>query len=198
MGDRVHFWPFEGWAIPEGMSVIAEVARLLRKEDLDASSAHIIEAVRLAEALAALRQRPIPGLLEMNDAAQTVFCFGNDLPLQLIHTKLIVGETLGRVPAAAPMPPLPRDLKHEQKRLRLPPDVTQRALDLDLRQPLDLDRSRLLHRLRLLNLPWGAVQRTGQQIVLHGPDHVVHQFGAVAEHGQVAGRAAVEGGEFAA
>ena len=24
VGDRVHFWPFDGWAIPEGMSVIAE------------------------------------------------------------------------------------------------------------------------------------------------------------------------------
>lgn len=141
---------------------LTKVARLLRQEDLDASSAHIIEAVRLAETLAALRDRSIPGLPEMNDAAQTVFCFGNALPLQLIHTQLIVGETLGHVPEAAPMPPLQRDLEREQKRLRLPPDVAQRTLVLDLRQPNDLDRSRLLHRLRLLNIPWGSVQRTGK------------------------------------
>jgi len=25
VGDRVHFWPFDGWDIPEGVSVIAEV-----------------------------------------------------------------------------------------------------------------------------------------------------------------------------
>ncbi len=24
-GDRVHFWPFDGWSVPEGKSVIAEV-----------------------------------------------------------------------------------------------------------------------------------------------------------------------------
>ncbi|CAG0935849.1 hypothetical protein TFLX_04699 [Thermoflexales bacterium] len=157
-------WYDHLWTTRDHVTIrwLTKVARLLRKEDLDASSAHIIEAVRLAETLAALRQRPIPGLPEMNDAAQTVFCFGNDLPLQLIHTKLIVGETLGRVPAATPMPPLQRDLEREQKRLRLPADVTQRTLDLDLRQPLELDRSRLLHRLRLLNIPWGAVQRTGK------------------------------------
>ena len=157
-------WYDHLWTTPDQVTIrwLTKVARLLRQEDLDASSAHIIEAVRLAETLAALRDRSIPGLPEMNDAAQTVFCFGNALPLQLIHTKLIVGETLGHVPAAAPMPPLQRDLEREQKRLRLPPDVAQRTLDLDLRQPNDLDRSRLLHRLRLLNIPWGSVQRTGK------------------------------------
>ena len=157
-------WYDHLWTTRDQVTIrwLTKVARLLRKEDLDASSAHIIEAVRLAEALAALRNRPIPGLPEMNDAAQTVFCFGNDLPLRLIHTKLIVGETMGRVPSTTPRPPLQRDLEREQKRLRLPPDVAQRNLDLDLRQPLDLDRSRLLHRLRLLDIPWGAVQRTGK------------------------------------
>ncbi len=25
LGDRVHFWPFDGWYIPEGRSVVAEV-----------------------------------------------------------------------------------------------------------------------------------------------------------------------------
>ena len=25
IGDRVHFWPFDGWDVPEGKSVIAEV-----------------------------------------------------------------------------------------------------------------------------------------------------------------------------
>ncbi len=25
LGDRVHFWPFDGWDIPEGRSAVAEV-----------------------------------------------------------------------------------------------------------------------------------------------------------------------------
>ncbi len=54
--------------------------------------------MRLAETLAALRDRSLPGLSELNEATQSVFCFGNDLPLRLIHEKLIVGETLGSVP----------------------------------------------------------------------------------------------------
>jgi hypothetical protein len=135
------------------------VAHLLRAEDLPASSAHVIEAVRLAETLAALREQIIPGLPELNEAVRAVFCFGDDLPLRLIHEKLIVGERLGHVPADAPMTPLQADLTRQQKRLRLPSEAAQRDLDLDLRTPTDLERSYLLHRLTLLEIPWGAPQR---------------------------------------
>ncbi len=143
---------------------LARVARLLREQDLDASAASVIEAVRLAEALAALRDRPLPGLPELNEATQAVLCFGGDLPMKLIAEKLIVGETLGRVPDETPAVPLQRDIQREQKRLRLPPEASHRDLDLDLRQPFDLDRSRLLHRLRLLDIPWGEQQRARVKI----------------------------------
>ncbi|MBO0726065.1 MAG: hypothetical protein J2P52_10735, partial [Blastocatellia bacterium] len=146
---------------------MARVARLMREEDLDVSSAHVIEAVRLAETLAALRDRPLPGLAELNEATQSVFCFGNDLPLRLIHEKLIVGETLGSVPEETPLAPLQRDLTREQKRLRLPAEALERALDLDLRKPNDLDRSRLLHRLSLLGVRWGEMQRAGGKGTFH-------------------------------
>lgn len=138
---------------------LTSVARLLRGEDLDASSASVIEAVRLAESLAALRGRPLPGLPELNEATQTVLCFGDALPLQLISEKLIVSERLGTVPDSTPMVPLAQDLTREQKRLRLAPEAAQRVLDLDLRKPNDLDRSRLLHRLNLLGLAWGKAER---------------------------------------
>src|SRR5262245_66631624 len=94
---------------------MARVARLMREEDLDVSSAHVIEAVRLAETLAALRDRPLPGLSELNEATRSVFCFGNDLPLQLIYEKLIVGETLGAVPEETPLAPLQQDLARDRK-----------------------------------------------------------------------------------
>jgi uncharacterized protein DUF5682 len=137
------------------------VARLLREQDLDASAAHVIEAVRLAEALAALRDRPLPGLPELNEASRAVFCFGSDLPMRLIHEKLIVGETLGQVPDETPLAPLQQDLTREQKRLRMPAEASWRDYDLDLRKPNDLERSHLLHRLALLGVPWGALQRSG-------------------------------------
>lgn len=138
---------------------LAKVARFLRSEDLDASSAGIIEAVRLAESLAALRGRSLPGLAELNEATRTVFCFGDDLPLKIIGRQLIVAERLGEVPEETPAVPLAQDLSREQRRLRFPPRALQEEFDFDLRQPTDLDRSRLLHRLNLLGIAWGQQQK---------------------------------------
>jgi uncharacterized protein DUF5682 len=154
-------WYHHLWTQPDGASArwMTRVARLLREEDLDASAAHIIEAVRLAETLAALRGRPIAGLPELNEATRTVLLFGDDLPMRLIHEKLIVGETLGRVPDETPMVPLQQDLIREQRRLRLPAEATERVLDLDLRKPNERERSHLLHRLLLLKVPWGETQQ---------------------------------------
>jgi hypothetical protein len=150
------------WRWPESVTVrwMTRVARCLRDEDLDASAASVIEAVRLAESLAALRDRPLPGLPELNEAAQAVFCFGSDVPMRLIRDQLVVGERLGAVPDEAPAVPLQLDLQRLQKRLRLLPEAAHRDLDLDLRQSNDLERSRLLHRLQLLGIPWGQPQGT--------------------------------------
>jgi hypothetical protein len=133
-------------------------ARLLREEDYDVSSAHVIEAVRLSESLAAMRGRPLPGLEEFNEACRSIYCFGDDLPLELIRQRLIVGQRLGKVPSEAPTVPLQQDLEKLQKRLRLPPQALDKIYDLDLRGETDLARSQLLHRLTLLGVQWGVRQ----------------------------------------
>ena len=104
-----------------------------------------------------LRERPLPGLEEMNEAVLSVLLHGNDVPMQLIHRDLIVGEILGEVPEEAPVVPLQADLQREQRRLRLKPAALEEDLKLDLREPNALARSHLLHRLRLLDIPWGQV-----------------------------------------
>ncbi|GGX67796.1 hypothetical protein GCM10010358_22760 [Streptomyces minutiscleroticus] len=139
--------PVERW--------LAKVAGLLRQEDRIVSSAHVIEAVRLADTLAALRGRPLAGLTETTDAVRAVMCDGSDVPLALVHDRLVVGDVLGEVPDAAPAVPLQRDLARAQRRLRLKPEAAERELELDLRKDNDAERSRLLHRLRLLGVPWG-------------------------------------------
>ncbi|WP_405543782.1 DUF5682 family protein [Streptomyces phaeochromogenes] len=139
--------PIERW--------MTKVARLLRDEDRPVSSAHVIEAVRLADTLAAMRGRPLPGLTETTDAVRAVMCEGSDVPLSLVHDRLVVGDVLGEVPAAAPAVPLQRDLDRLQRRLRLKPEAQERELELDLRKENDAGRSRLLHRLRLLGIEWG-------------------------------------------
>ncbi|MEU9264186.1 DUF5682 family protein [Streptomyces sp. NPDC048251] len=139
--------PVERW--------LTKVAVLLRAEDRMVSSAHVIEAVRLAETLAALRGRPLPGLSETSDAVRAVLCEGSDVPLALVRDRLVVGDVLGEVPAGAPAVPLQRDLDRLQRRLRLKPEADARELALDLRKGNDAERSRLLHRLRLLRIEWG-------------------------------------------
>ena len=51
-------WYHHLWTTPDQVVIrwMVEVAQLLREQDLDASSANLIEAVRLAESLAALRE----------------------------------------------------------------------------------------------------------------------------------------------
>lgn len=137
-------------------SWLVRVARLLREQGLDVSSAHVIEAVRMAETLASLRGRPLPGLAEMNDAIEAVMLFGNTLPLDLVRRELIVGQALGSVPGETPMVPLMRDLAKQQKVLRLKPTATEKVVTLDLRKPNDRKKSILLRRLDLLGVPWGV------------------------------------------
>ncbi|MEU1369323.1 DUF5682 family protein [Streptomyces sp. NPDC005803] len=139
--------PVERW--------MTKVAGLLRDEDRFVSSAHVIEAVRLADTLAALRGRPLAGLSETTDAVRAVMCEGSDVPLALVRDRLVVGVTLGDVPDTAPAVPLQRDLNRRQRALRLKPEAAERELELDLRKDTDAARSRLLHRLRLLGIGWG-------------------------------------------
>ncbi|TDE29466.1 hypothetical protein E1289_20340 [Actinomadura sp. 6K520] len=146
--------PVERW--------LTAAARVLRAEDLHVSSAHVIEAVRLAEALAALRGRPLAGLDEVTEATRAVLCEGADLPVELIQRRMVVGERLGAVPERTPMVPLQRDLQAQQRRLRLKPSALDKEQDLDLRKPTDLERSRLLHRLRLLHVDWGVPAEAGR------------------------------------
>lgn len=139
--------PVERW--------MTKVAGLFRDEDRIVSPAHVIEAVRLAETLAVMRGRPLPGLGETTDAVRAVMCEGSDVPLALVHDRLVVGDVLGEVPPGAPAVPLQRDLDRLQRKLRIKPEALERELELDLRKETDAGRSRLLHRLRLLRIEWG-------------------------------------------
>jgi hypothetical protein len=143
-----HRRPVERW--------LARAAGVLRADGVPVSSAHVIEAVRLAQALAALRGRPLAGLEEVTEAARAVLCEGSDLLTELIQRRLVVAERLGAVPAATPMVPLQRDLHDQQRHLKLRPEAAPREVDLDLRKPNDLARSHLLHRLILLDVAWGV------------------------------------------
>jgi hypothetical protein len=144
-----------------GAEWLTRAARLLRAEDIPASSAHVIEACRLADALAAVRDRPLAGLSEYQEAAVAVLGAGDETNLRLINRRWHFDGRLGRVPEDFPAAPLQRDLTALQKRLRLPPSVEEKTLDLDLRETLDRERSHLLRRLRILGVDWAKPAARG-------------------------------------
>ncbi|HEX3752239.1 MAG TPA: DUF5682 family protein, partial [Streptosporangiaceae bacterium] len=133
---------------------LVKVAGVLRDHDLPVSSAHVIEAVRLAEALAALRGRPLPGLAEVSEATKAVLCEGDEVATTFVTRDLVVGEVLGQVPDTAPLVPLEADLRAQARTLKLKVSPEEKALVLDLRKDTDRGRSVLLHRLTALGVGW--------------------------------------------
>jgi hypothetical protein len=140
---------------------LARIAKALRGEGHEVSTASLIEAQRLATNLAAIRGRPAPGFEELREAAIACLCFGEPLVWAIIARGLLVGAEVGRIPDNVPLAPLLEDLQREQKRVRLKPEALDRELAIDLRSESGLDRSTLLHRLLILRAPWGRLVETG-------------------------------------
>ncbi len=138
---------------------MTKVARLFREEGIDASSAHVIEAVRLADTLATIRNLPIAGIDELFEAAISIFCSGYESKMDIVQRKQVIGDVMGKVPADIPMIPLQQDLEKQIKSARLSKEYATTELieekKLDLRVASNLTASQLLHRLNLLGLPWG-------------------------------------------
>ena len=158
---------------------MTRAARLLRKENLDASSAQVIDAIRLAETLAIIRGLSLPGIEEMREAALVTFCDGEKTKLELIDKALIIGEALGKVPKEVPVVPLQRDLEKQIKAARLSREritTEQVRKEFDLRKKTNLLASRLLHRLNILDIPWGKWLKLRQS-----DDDITHNRGSFKE-----------------
>lgn len=151
-----------------GIQWLVKTAHLLRNQNIDVSSAHIIEATRTATALATLRHLPIAGLTELYESAISVFCNGHTEPMSLIEQHLVVGTTMGSVPDDSNQTPLQRNIDGLIKRLKLKLTPEKELTDLDLRKDIDLQRSHFLHRLGLLNINCGEkTQQYGKKGTFH-------------------------------
>lgn len=132
-------------------------SHLLRDEGLPAATASTIEAARLATCLAALRGHSVPGLAEMQDASLAALCHGEVAPMQLIAQRLVIGQRIGEIGDGVPQMALAADLQRLQKRVRLKPEAVEKSIALDLRTETGLAKSTLLHRLLLIEVPWGRL-----------------------------------------
>ena len=137
---------------------MSKVARALRDEGLPGAPSSSIDAARLATSLAALRDHPVAGLREMQDAALGALCHGESAALQVVTRRLVIGERLGAVDDDVPLMPLAADLLRRQKAVRLKAESLERELAVDLRSESGLARSTLLHQLRLIDVPWGSLR----------------------------------------
>ena len=138
----------------------ARVAALLRKHGRPTSTASVIEASRLAMSLAGLRDMALPGL-EMREGSLATLCEGEIAPFRLIEQQLVLGQRVGQIDEAVPQMPLAADLARWQKKLKLKPEALDTDVSLDLRTDAGLAKSLLLHRLALINVPWGKAQGAG-------------------------------------
>ena len=138
---------------------LASVAAALRRGGLMRSSAEVIEAVRLAEGLAAMAGSPVPALRDLRDAAVTLLGHGESLPLSSALREVEIGTTVGRLPPGVSRTALQDDFHQLLKTLRLEKLIEDKdqKLELDLREDrtkktkeaafLDRARSTFLHRL---------------------------------------------------
>ena len=92
-------WYHHLWTAPDQPVTrwLTAVAHALRARDLAVSTAHVIDAVRLAETLAGLRGRTLAGLAEIDESTRAVLCQGDAVAARFVTEHLVVGERLGSV-----------------------------------------------------------------------------------------------------
>ncbi|WP_054958475.1 DUF5682 family protein [Paenibacillus dakarensis] len=154
---------------------LSMVAGLLREKGTYRSTAEIIEAVRLAESLAALHGGAAPVLRDLRDAAQTLLGRGD---LEVVAEELArtdIGTAIGELAEGVSQTPIQDDLNRQLKKLKLEKykSVVANDLALDLRENrrvaseesafLDLNRSFLFHRLKLLGIQFVSHRPSGQE-----------------------------------
>jgi Family of unknown function (DUF5682) len=160
-GWSKHLWQMRGRT--DAATVwLARIAGVLRGKGHLVSTASLIEAERLAFALAAIRERPKTGFEELRDAAVAALFNGDPILWQLIEAELLLGNDVGEIPADVPLAPLIEDLQRCQKEARLKPEALERELAVDLRSESGHYRSTLLHRLNVLDVPWGTLTDAGR------------------------------------
>ncbi|MEH0936394.1 DUF5682 family protein [Micromonospora psammae] len=157
-------------------ALVETVATRLRARRQPVSTADLVAARTMAGGLARLRGHAHPARVDVLDGlVSALVSDALDEPLPWTargrlaagtHPAVVEmvaalsGRRTGRLHPDTPLPPLVRDVEVELRRHGV--DLSA-DLDLDLTDPADLDRSRLLHRLRLLGVA-GHVRERGPRV----------------------------------
>ncbi|MHC4398513.1 MAG: DUF5682 family protein [Planctomycetota bacterium] len=151
------------------------VARHMRKGGTHRSTAEVIEGVRLAHTLSAMKDGQAPTLQDLQDAAVTLIGHGERSAVEQSLARVDVGTAIGRLPKGVSKTSIQDDFERELERLKLTKYRTtvKQDLSLDLRENrrvkteeaafLDLNRSSFLHRLRVLEIGFAESAATRQE-----------------------------------
>lgn len=143
---------------------LSKIAAFQRENGTPVSSAEVIEAVRLANALADLREGSAPVLRDLRDAAVTCLGGGNFAAISLAVAHTEIGPEVGSLPEGVSRTSIQEDFNRQMKQLKLDKfrNLTEQELKLDLRENrnvvseksafIDLYRSYFLHRLVVLGI----------------------------------------------
>lgn len=143
---------------------LTKIAAAHRKNGNAASSAQVIEAVRLAASLSEMRGGSVPTLRDLRDAAETCIGEGSFAAISIAAADVEIGTKIGALPEGVSRTSIQDDFYRLLKDLKLEKykSVTEQELKLDLRENrranseksafLDLNRSFFLHKLRVLGI----------------------------------------------
>lgn len=140
------------------------LAKFQREKGYGTSSAEVIEALRLSNTLAGMRNGTNPSLEDLRDAAITCMGHGSFGEISLGCAAAEIGTKIGYLPKGVVCTSVQEDFQRQLKDLKLErylsPQVAE--LELDLRENLrvkseksaflDLNRSFFLHRMRVLGI----------------------------------------------
>lgn len=158
-----------------GQRYLSLVARHLRDAGTHRSTAEVIDGVRLAETLAALKDGHAATLADLRDAAMTLLGQGEWIAVKEALARVEVGTAIGQLPKGVSQTSIQSDFERELARLKLEKYKTavKHDLSLDLRENrhvkseqaayLDLERSTFLHRLKVLEISFAEPRTTRQE-----------------------------------
>lgn len=155
---------------------LTKIAAAHRKNGNAASSAQVIEAVRLAASLAQMRGgiSGVPSLRDLRDAAETCIGEGSFASISIAAADVEIGTKIGALPEGVSKTSIQDDFYRLLKDLKLEKykSLTEQELKLDLRENrrsaseksafLDLSRSFFLHKLRVLGIDFARKLITQQ------------------------------------
>ncbi|MEX2025975.1 MAG: DUF5682 family protein, partial [Pirellulaceae bacterium] len=157
------------------MRYLSLVARHVREGGTHRSTAEVIEGVRLAQTLSAMKNGLAPTLADLRDAAVTLLGHGELTTVKEALARVEVGTAIGELPKGVSQTSIQEDFERELAQLKLEKYKTavKQELKLDLRENrqakseeaafLDLNRSSFFHRLRVLEIGFAVPVATRQQ-----------------------------------